>query len=59
MIMDDDDYFIKNKLNIVLKLLKDNENFNSVNCFAFGTIIKKKIKLLDVYFQIKYQIFCL
>ena len=42
MIMDDDDYFIKNKLNIVLKLLKDNENFNSVNCFAFGTIIKKK-----------------
>ena len=28
MIMDDDDYFIKNKLNIVLKLLKDNENFN-------------------------------
>lgn len=46
MIMDDDDYFIKNKLNIVLKLLKDNENFNSVNCFAFGTIIKKKNKTI-------------
>ena len=40
IILDDDDIFLKNGLNKILTILKNNEYYNK-NFFVFGTIIKK------------------
>ena len=45
IILDDDDKFLKSGLNKVLATLKNNENYNN-NFFVFGTIIKKKSKII-------------
>ena len=43
MVLDDDDYFIKNGLKIIVNILKQNQTkiINNVDLFAFGTLIKK------------------
>ncbi len=46
LIMDDDDYFIKDKLRMVLQSLKKKENLQkNINCYVFGTIIKKENRI--------------
>lgn len=45
IIVDDDDIFLKNGLNKILSILKNNKYYNK-NFFVFGTMIKKNSKII-------------